>query len=230
MNITLPFLHERFAYFNRLCFDGQLPLPRFQLCTARTFMGQLHYRRRRLPDGTGEGYDFTLKISVRFALSETEVEDTLLHEMIHYYIALNRLPDTSTHGTLFRRIMYSINRRFGRHLTVAYRNRDILSTDTIQRPHILCVSQIDQGWGITVCASSRARDIARELPHTYHILSSEWYFSSDPYFNRFPRSNKPRIYRIDIEELKPHLANARKLIFDSRRMCFSEERRGAPKE
>lgn len=225
MDVTLAFLRERFEHFNRLCFGGELPLPRFQLSTARTFMGQLHYRRRRLPDGSDEAYDFTLKVSVRFTLTETEVEDTLLHEMIHYYIALNRLQDTSTHGALFRRMMNTINRRWGRHLTVACRNRDILSTDTLRQPHILCVSRIDKGWGITVCASSRALYIARELPSTYRLLSQEWYFSADPYFNRFPRSNKPRIYRVDPEELKPHLATARRLKYDSTERRFSEVRR-----
>lgn len=54
-------------------------------------------------------------------LPEELVEDTILHEMIHYYIAFNQWRDTSTHGQLFRREMKRINEKGGRHISISYR-------------------------------------------------------------------------------------------------------------
>ena len=54
-------------------------------------------------------------------LPEELVEDTILHEMIHYYIAFNHWSDTSTHGQLFRREMKRINEKGGRHISISYR-------------------------------------------------------------------------------------------------------------
>lgn len=226
MKATLPYLRERFDHFNRLCFGGQLAVPLFRLTTARSYMGQMRYHRRRRTDGTWEKYNFTINLSTRFDLPEADLEDIIIHEMIHYYIDSHALRDTSTHGRLFRQMMNDINRRHGRHVTVSYRNRDILNTDTRQRPAVICVSRLipstpapDNGTsaqGITVCASSRSLYIARNLPHRYTLLSANWYYTTDPYFNRFPRCREPRIYHVDSTELQQHLTHAIPLEFDGR--------------
>ena len=41
--------------------------------------------------------------------------------MIHYFIAVNQLRDTSSHGRLFRREMARINADGNRHITISYR-------------------------------------------------------------------------------------------------------------
>ena len=53
---------------------------------------------------------------------ELRIEDTIIHEMIHYYIGYNRLEDASAHGPLFLSIMNEINRKFGRNLTVSHKS------------------------------------------------------------------------------------------------------------
>ena len=65
--------------------------------------------------------DFILRINTRADLPEELVEDTILHEMIHYFIAVNQLHDTRTHGQIFRREMKRINEMGGRHISISYR-------------------------------------------------------------------------------------------------------------
>ena len=44
-----------------------------------------------------------------------------------------------------------------------------------------------------------------ELPLRYEIQDFKWYFTTDPYFNRFKRSNTAKLYRADKEEVNRHL-------------------------
>ena len=48
-----------------------------------------------------------------------EIDDTLVHEMIHQYIFQNDLPDTSTHGRLFKDFMQRINEAFPQELKIS---------------------------------------------------------------------------------------------------------------
>lgn len=214
MKATLPYLRERFEHFNHLCFGGMLTMPVFQLTTAKSYIGQVRFHNRRRPDGTWEKYDFSLNFSRRFDLPEEDLDDIIIHEMIHYFIDTQNLHDTSTHGRLFRKMMNEINSRYQRHISVSYPNREIFDTDTLQRPAVICVSHLDNGTGITVCSSSRILHIARNLPLRYHLLSTSWYYTTDPYFNRFPHSREPIIYHIEESDLQHHLINAIPLQFD----------------
>ena len=106
---TVEYIQKRFDEFNVRYFGGQLhPVP-VKLSHAKGFLGKMCYTRRK--QGLFRGYkneDFQLRINVRIDLPETVVEDTILHEMIHYFIAYNNYHDTSTHGQLFRREMTRI--------------------------------------------------------------------------------------------------------------------------
>ena len=119
MRPTLPYLQQKFDYFNELCFGGQLPQVRLRLSRARTFMGQLRYKRDRKLWLRTTYTDLTISISTYLDLPESEVEDTLIHEMIHLHILLSGLRDTSTHGVLFRAKMREFNVKFGRHLRLS---------------------------------------------------------------------------------------------------------------
>ncbi len=120
---TLAIVEERFDTFNELCFEGRLPRPVMKVSHAKTYLGRLTFKkkysgfwRRKL-----ELYDFVLKISACYDLQEAVFEDTLIHEMIHYEIALGQQQDKSAHGPLFRSRMKEINDRFGRHIRISYR-------------------------------------------------------------------------------------------------------------
>ena len=122
MTPTVEYLEERFDTFNEMCFEGALPRIPIKLSSGNSFIGRLTYRPVR--DWRGRVVrkeDFVLRISTRFDLPEQELEDTLLHEMIHYDILVNQRRDSSAHGRLFRARMREINEQYGRHIAVSYR-------------------------------------------------------------------------------------------------------------
>lgn len=125
MIVTLPFLEKRFETFNHDYFDDALsPVP-IKLGRAVRSLGSCAYKKRRKFFGKWEYYDFRIRISTRFDLSESEWEDVLLHEMIHYEILSRHLKDTSAHGRLFRARMKEINERYGRHIRISYRIKPV---------------------------------------------------------------------------------------------------------
>ncbi|MDE6246836.1 MAG: SprT-like domain-containing protein [Muribaculaceae bacterium] len=99
------------------------PLPEIPiiLTDVKTYLGQLRYTRKRLPDGTFRYSDFLFRFNTRYDLKTEEWEDIILHEMIHYCIAYNQINDSSPHGKIFRKMMKAINQRFNRNITIRYR-------------------------------------------------------------------------------------------------------------
>ena len=123
---TIPYIQSRFDEFNARFFAGALPPVPIKLSNARTFLGKLTFTiRRKWLFGEWTYSNFVLRINTRFDLPEQLIEDTILHEMIHYYIAVNQLRDTSTHGRLFRQEMKRINAEGNRHITISYRLRNM---------------------------------------------------------------------------------------------------------
>lgn len=119
---TLPYIQSRFDEFNARFFGGSLPPVPIKLSHARTFLGKLTFTKHRSwLFGPTHYSNFVLRINARIDLPESLIEDTILHEMIHYYIAVNQLRDTSTHGRLFRQEMKRINAEGNRHVTISYR-------------------------------------------------------------------------------------------------------------
>ena len=65
-------------------FAGQLPKLPIELSDAKTFLGKCVFKIRKGNDGKNICYDFKLRINTRIDLPETEIEDTIIHEMNHY--------------------------------------------------------------------------------------------------------------------------------------------------
>jgi len=122
MIATQDFLVKRFETFNHAYFDGALPPVPIKLGRAVRSLGSCTYKKRRKLFGKQEYYDFCLHISTRYDLPEDELEDILLHEMIHYEILVNQRQDTSAHGRLFRARMKQFNEQYGRHISVSHRH------------------------------------------------------------------------------------------------------------
>lgn len=208
MKPSVEYLQERFSQFNDIYFGGGLPTAKIRVTNAKTYMGNCRCKSKIV--GLKRVYfDFVISISARLDLPEQEVEDTLLHEMIHLQIFSSGVRDTSTHGQLFRTKMAQINAT-GRHLTISHKATEAERVmDTTLRQHIICVTTLKDGTiGVTVCAQTKALSIKRRLPFYYRIVSSQWYLSTDPFFNSLPRSRTPKIYRVPADELQKHLATA----------------------
>lgn len=200
MIATLDFLEKRFETFNTLCFDGALPPVPIRLSRAVRTLGACTYRKRRRLFGPTEYEGFVLRISTRYDLPEAELEDILLHEMIHYELLVNRRKDTSAHGRLFRARMKEINERFGRHITVSHRASSLPpASETAAAPTLRMVARVrlkDGREGVKVLPRIEARWKAyrRTLLRSGEVESVELYLTDDPWFSRFPKSSAFNVF------------------------------------
>ena len=200
MIATVPFLENRFETFNALCFGGALPPVPIKPGRAVRSLGSCTYKKRKHLFGRTEYYGFTIRISTRFDLPENELEDILLHEMIHYEILVNQRQDTSAHGRLFRARMKEINENFGRHITVSHRSASLQSclvADATPVWRMVALVRLKDGrTGIKVLPDNtrRLRAYRRGLKLSGQVLSIEFYRTADPWFSRFPKSSALNVF------------------------------------
>ena len=217
MKPTIQYVQDKFREYNQLFFNGTLPELPIELSDAKGFVGVCRYKKRELEDGNVELYDFRLSINTRIDLPEEEIEDTIIHEMIHYFIGINRLEDSSSHGPMFQHLMKSINEKYGRHITISHKSTKeeaIQANDSRPRWHVIAVVTYFGGrQGIKVLP----RIVERILAYNKGVKSApgvegiEFFLSKDPYFNRFPNSAALNVYDVDKDALKVHLKDAKRL-------------------
>lgn len=217
MRAIVEYIKKIFNEFNELCFEGKLPLLPVEECHSREFMGQFVYRMSVDEYGTEIPYDMKLRISTVYDMEEEIVKDTILHEMIHYYITYYRIKDTSSHGEVFLRIMNAINQKYNRHITVKLdKNKEIESTDKEKKGHFICVCEFEQDMVFVQCARTRLLQIHQELANDTRVSKMAWYYTENPFFNRFPNSSKARLLKINRMDLIDNLKGATELECDGR--------------
>lgn len=201
MKPTVEYIQTHFDAYNRQFFGGALPTLPIKLSHAKGFLGKVTFMRKR--QGLFVGYrneDFVLRINVRIDLPEELVQDTILHEMIHYYIAVNQLRDTSTHGRLFRAEMARINAAGNRHITISHRlNEEQRAQARIHKVRAVAIVHFTDGkTGVKVVPKQEKhiRYWNRMAPRRFSIERIEWYLSDDPYFAQFPSSVAMKIYLV----------------------------------
>lgn len=212
MRATVEYARRKFAEFNETCFGGELPPLPIRMSRSRRNLGMfVHPRRHEGPRGRGE---CLLKISDCLDQSEEEVENTIIHEMIHYYIWYKNLRDSSSHGPLFRSIMADINRRQGRRITVSHRSSpEEEASDTRRRTNFVCVASLKDGRrGFVACARTRIWQINKDLGQSAMVGAVQWYVSDDPWFNSFPRARTTKLFMTG--ELADHLRGATPYVVD----------------
>jgi len=218
MKATIPFIEQKFAEFNQLCFNNSLPRVAIKLSNARSFVGQLTFMQRRGTDGLWRTSDYTLRISTQFDLDERALEDTILHEMIHLYIRTNNIKDTSTHGKVFRMMMKTINERHGRNIKISHKSDENNPAETPTGPakwHVVAVVSLKNGrTGIKVLPRILQRILNFYYKVSAHpdIKKVDLYMLRDVFFNNYPNSSALKIHYISPEQLAPHLKNGRQLV------------------
>lgn len=226
MIATQDYVERKFREFNELIFNSTLPPLPVRLSKARTFLGQLRYRRKRKFFGGWKYDSFQLVISNRRDMDESLLEDTIIHEMIHYSILSNQLQDTSAHGKIFRGMMHDINARYGRNISISHTpTAEEKEKDIEKRKHFICISHFTDGrMGITLAAKSRLFLLWDAMSCIPQVEQCQWYLSTDPFFNRFRRSITPKVYRVDREELALHLGDALPLVREGKSIKVSKKR------
>lgn len=219
MKPTTDYIERKFQEFNTLMFGSKLTMPPILLSRARTFVGQCAAKKRRTLFHGTQLFDFRLKFSVCFDLTEEEWEDTIIHEMIHYYIGVNGLKDTSAHGKVFRQMMEAINQKYGRKLTISHKTSPEQSEELYNSRkvwHVIALLQFADGRkGLKVLPRIRQRIEAYRttMLRDKRITQIDLFMSNDPYFNRFPNSSAFNAILANEDEFMPHIQQAQHIEF-----------------
>lgn len=222
MKATIEYIQARFDECNERFFNGSLPPLPIRLSHAKGFLGKVCFVRKR--QGLFGGYknsDFVLRINVRIDLDEALLQDTILHEMIHYYIAYNQWHDTSSHGQLFRREMKRINDEGNRHITISHRlSEEEKSQAVLHKGRVVAIVHFADGQtGIKIIPKQIRHILSwlRKVSRHFKVSHIDWYYTDDEYFAKYPSSIALRIYLIQRPEEIP-LDNAHRLIVSDKQV------------
>ena len=208
MQINTEWIAVNFDRFNKDYFGGRLTPPKFSVNNARTRLGSMAFKWKRSLLKR-ESYEYVIRMSNYYDIHEVEFQNVLLHEMIHYYIAVNRFKDDSVHGTMFRSIAQRINkqgwdivvRTDTRKWPVAERNRKKVIT---RKRIVLAASTTDGKYFLSVIGPGSVRKVKLQIARTPQIREARWFESSDDYFQQFPqcRTLRGRIVAKELWEEK----------------------------
>lgn len=206
---TVRFIQERFDYFNKLCFEGKLPVPPIGLNNRTTSVGLTHFKKKLNVIGETVFYDIWIEISTRLDLPKEEIDKTIVHEMIHYYIMHNNLQDDSPHGHLFRAKMKELNDKYGLDIGVRFNASDelLISTETTIR-YVFVGELKDGDIGMAVVAKTRIFDIWDAFERCNLFESYRWFASNRAIFQKYPSVQKPKFYRIKADVMQDYLTGA----------------------
>lgn len=208
--LTVDYLRQAFEHYNDLIFEGKLPLPKLKWSRAKTRLGQMACKRK-MSWGRTKYYDFTISVSNYYKLTTEEIDDVLIHEMIHYTIAYTGLKDTSPHGIVFWGMMDKINRTFDRHITISMRTRNLQPRIAQQTKNflILAIEMKDGKYFLSSVNPSFARKLSLSLARMHEIAHYAWYQSQDEYFHNMPcvrslrgKQVSKEVYTTMIEKMK----------------------------
>lgn len=214
MRPTYTFLRQSFIRFNKEMFGAQLPDVPLRIGRGRKIVGCMHYRSRRNPDGSESYCDFSISVSAAYEREKAELEDILIHEMIHLYeFAVLGGPETTAHGPFFRREMERINRGHGRHITVRdHLDDETRKTDSRVESNIIGIIHFKDGRkGLTRVAKSCIFKLYDSWRRAMDVERVDWYFTLMPEVKKYNRVQTMRYYYPgdgEIEAIINHPATA----------------------
>ena len=211
MRPTLRYIEEKFDYYNNLCFGGQLPRPRMML-TQR--IGAVGMTKSRVALINGKPVVLhTIEVSVRYDLPEIEYIDTIVHEMIHYYIQINKIKDDSPHGTVFHSIMNEISQKYGIRITVTYDESDEVKIARVtDRNRYICVVEDKDGTtSFAIVIRDKVFEYWDKLPTLPDVKEVRWYVSNRAIFEDVPARIRPVFIRLDPAKIQDYLFGALEL-------------------
>ena len=138
--------------------------------------------------------------------------------MIHYYIMYKRIPDTSSHGRVFREMMQRLNSQYGWHITVSSSMRGHKLTDpsadkTVNTYVVLAIVLRNGQRMLSVVSPRSARKIDLMAQRVNEIASHCWYMTQDNYFRDFPKVRSLRARRVTTEVYNEKTAAMQPLSF-----------------
>lgn len=218
MRFTTEFAAQAYKRFNDQIFGGRLPQVPLRLSDARTFVGKCAPRHSHiLRSGHHADDDFYLAFSTAHDLTQAQAEDTVIHEMIHLFINLHNLGDTSHHGPLFKSLAASINATHNRHVTISHKTATAGSAATANAPTTaaptaktcaIAIIRDHKGWGFKLLPAT-SKSITRYYQGVInHVDTFELYVAEiDSYLAAYPVSSALHVYRLSRDQVLSHLSD-----------------------
>ena len=108
MIITREITIKLFNEWNKKAFNNKLPIPSFEVMSTKSLLGQFRWRKI-----SSNEMGYTIRMSNYFDRPYEDFVDTMVHEMLHYYIRYNNIKDTSSHGREWKKLAAEFNEKFG---------------------------------------------------------------------------------------------------------------------
>ena len=187
MRATITFVKKVYEEYNQKCFGGILPTPEYRISNTKRKWGNVKWWHKHNEKGEIIAQSIGLSITGRYDITEDRMIDIILHEMIHIYIIAAKIPITAMHGSEFIKVMDEINEKYGRHIEV---RKEILweelNSDTIREPHYLCYLEFSDGRsGVLAFSVKCIKKLKDFIARTPVITKHEFWYTDDPFFNRF---------------------------------------------
>lgn len=118
MKVTLDIIIKKFDLFNDSYFNSELPRIEFKITKEKRRFGYFEYARR-YDDMTNKCVEVPIRIGISsyYDMPEKSFDETLIHEMIHYYISHKGIKDNNMHGHYFMRLAARISAVSGYEIT-----------------------------------------------------------------------------------------------------------------
>lgn len=208
MRANLEFLDKNFDYFNKLIFNNELPKIPIKLSQGTKVLASVRKKIYK-----GEVCSRKICFSTRYDLPQNVLEDILIHEMIHLFIDTREIIDSSPHGNMFKEIMNNINRKFQRNIQVRLRLPGQIEASACGDPNhyiILCVYKSRGEELFLRSPKTRALNHYNELTKSISFDSVQLLVTTNPFFNRIPKSINIKLYKVT-DEIRANLKDALKL-------------------
>ncbi|WP_315404690.1 SprT-like domain-containing protein [Hoylesella saccharolytica] len=189
MQIINEWLITWFDIFNRNYFDNKLPRPRLTVSHSRTRLGSMSFKRKTVWGRTTRS-DYAIHISNYYEQTDREVQNVLLHEMIHYYIAYTGLKDTSPHGILFKGMMNELNRKYGWNITISIAAKTVKAALNDRKPRQYLILDIRLKTNERILSVVNPKYVPKlnsKLNIIRELAEYSWYTTENHYFRDFPQ-------------------------------------------
>lgn len=191
MQIDVNWLSTNFNQFNKDYFNGELPLPRFRISKARTRLGWLKVEtksvsHRHSKANSKDNREFTICLSNYWGGDEFFFLNTLLHEMIHYYIVYHRYKDDSPHGTIFRSQMERLN-LLGWEVSISKKLCQLKPAENKINGWrvVLAIVTNDDKYYLCVIGQGSVRRLEKKIQGLTWFKTHSWHITNDSYFQSF---------------------------------------------
>ena len=163
MIITIPEVEEQFNKWNGIIFNDELPTPHFELMQTKSLLGQF------CPRWVLGEWTYKIRISTFYDRPFESYVDTIVHEMLHYWIKYKGIKDTSSHGKQWKKYAAEISKKYGLTITrtnpagggVSEKVLEKRKKNKVQTEIVLLCKLIDGKYGASVVPQTK---VSKFLP------------------------------------------------------------------